>query len=50
MSSWLKTPEKIRYLGGAIFGDRRYNEVFVHHNRVQSFYSDRVFREVLRIG
>src|SRR6478735_5060424 len=27
-SSWVKTPENIRKLGGAIFCDRRYNTVF----------------------
>ena len=31
-SSWLKTPAAIRKLGGAIFGDRRYDHVFVYHN------------------
>src|SRR3954468_23010004 len=28
-SSWLKTPDAIRKLGGAIFGDYRYGQVFV---------------------
>jgi hypothetical protein len=28
-SSWVKTPLKIRRLGGAIFCDRRYDTVFV---------------------
>lgn len=28
-SSWLKTPPGIRELGGAIFGDFRYGNVFV---------------------
>lgn len=31
-SSWLKTPPEIRKLGGAIFGDFRYNNVFIYHN------------------
>lgn len=30
-SSWIKTPESIRKLGGALFCDRRYNHVFVYH-------------------
>ena len=38
-SSWLKTPDEIRKLGGAIFGDRRYNHVFTYHNSAHSFYS-----------
>ena len=28
-SSWLRTPDDIRNLGGAIFGDRRFGRVFV---------------------
>lgn len=28
-SSWLKTPENIRKLGGAIFGDFRYGTIFI---------------------
>lgn len=48
-SSWLKTPEKIRKLGGAIFGDYRFDTVFVYHNGAQSYYASRGFRGVLRI-
>lgn len=48
-SVWLKTPQSIRNLGGAIFGDFRYGQVFVYHNGAQSFYSDRGFRGLLRI-
>ncbi|WNY26141.1 DUF4256 domain-containing protein [Methanolapillus millepedarum] len=48
-SSWLKTPDDIRKLGGAIFADRRYNHVFVYHNTAQSYYSARGFRGVLRV-
>ena len=29
-SSWLKTPDQIRKLGGAIFGDYRYNNIFMY--------------------
>ena len=47
--SWLKTPVEIRDLGGAIFGDRRYNTVFVGHNSAPSFYSSRGFRGSLRV-
>jgi hypothetical protein len=48
-SSWLKTPPEIRKLGGAIFGDYRYGQVFVYHNSAPSFYSSRGFRGVLKV-
>lgn len=48
-SSWLKAPEEIRELGGAVFGDRRYNHVFLYHNSAHSFYSSRGFRGLLRL-
>ena len=48
-SSWLKTPSNIRNLGGAIFADRRYDQVFVYHNSAPSFYSARGFRGSLRV-
>lgn len=47
--SWLKTPDDIRDLGGAIYGDRRYNTVFIGHNSAPSFYSSRGFRGLLRV-
>jgi hypothetical protein len=43
-SSWLATPEAIRERGGAIFGDRRYDQVFVYHNGADSYYGVRGFR------
>jgi len=48
-SSWLKTPSKIRKLGGAIFADRRYDHVFVFHNGADSYYGVRGFRGSLRV-
>jgi hypothetical protein len=48
-SSWLKTPADIRELGGAIFADLRYGQVFVYHNSAPSFYSSRGFRGSLRV-
>lgn len=48
-SSWLKTPDAIRDLGGAIFGDRRYDQVFIYHNGAQSYYAARGFRGMLRV-
>jgi hypothetical protein len=48
-SSWVKTPENIRKLGGALFCDRRYDAVFVYHNGAQSYYASRGFRGSVRI-
>ena len=48
-SSWLRTPAEIRKLGGAIFGDRRYEHVFVYHNGADSYYGARGFRGWLRV-
>lgn len=48
-SSWVKTPSKIRELGGALFCDRRYDTVFVYHNGAESYYSARGFRGLLRL-
>lgn len=48
-SSWLKTPEKIRKMGGAIFGDYRFGTVFIYHNGAESYYAGRGFRGVLRV-
>jgi hypothetical protein len=48
-SSWIQTPPAIRKLGGALFGDRRYGQVFTYHNGVQSYYAARGFRGLLRV-
>ncbi|PWH84943.1 DUF4256 domain-containing protein [Brumimicrobium oceani] len=48
-SSWLKTPDRIRSLGGAIFGDYRYDEVFIYHNSAISYYVSRGFRGLLKL-
>jgi hypothetical protein len=47
-SSWLETPPAMRALGGALFGNRRYDRVFVYHNGAQSYYAARGFRAKLR--
>ncbi len=46
-SSWLKTPADIRKLGGAIFADFRYGNVFIYHNGAESYYAARGFRGLL---
>ncbi|HJW16873.1 MAG TPA: DUF4256 domain-containing protein [Flavisolibacter sp.] len=48
-SSWLQTPATIRKLGGAIFGDFRYDHVFIYHNGASSYYAARGFRGALRV-
>jgi hypothetical protein len=48
-SSWIKTPSEIRNLGGALFADFRYGQVFVYHNSAPSYYGVRGFRGALRV-
>jgi hypothetical protein len=48
-SSWLETPDDIRRLGGAIFGDCRFGRVFIYHNGAESYYAARGFRGSLRV-
>ena len=48
-SSWIKTPTAISKLGGALFCDRRYDQVFVYHNSDESYYGARGFRGLLRV-
>lgn len=49
ISSWIKTPDSVRALGGALFCDRRYNQVFTYHNGAESYYAARGFRAALRL-
>ncbi len=48
-SSWIRTPPAIRSLGGALFCDRRYGQVFTYHNGAPSYYAARGFRGLLRV-
>lgn len=43
-SSWILTPPDFRKRGGALFGDRRYDRVFIYHNGAQSYFGARGFR------
>lgn len=49
-SSWLETKPDIRALGGAIFGDKRYERTFIYHNGADSYYGVRGFRGMVQIG
>jgi hypothetical protein len=48
-SSWVITSSDIRKLGGALFCDRRYDNVFLYHNGADSYYAARGFRGSLRV-
>ncbi|AQL55486.1 DUF4256 domain-containing protein [Abyssicoccus albus] len=48
-SSWIKTPDDVRSLGGALFGDYRYGRVFIYHNGADSYYSSRAFRGFVKV-
>ena len=48
-SSWVKAPSEIRKLGGALFADFRYGNVFIYHNGAESYYGGRGFRGSLRV-
>ena len=48
-SSWIKTPDDVRKLGGALFCDYRYGKVFTYHNGAESYYAARAFRVCLRV-
>lgn len=48
-SSWVQTPPAIRALGGAMYGDRRYDAIWFYHNGADSYYAARGFRGSLRV-
>ena len=48
-SSWVLTPPEVRALGGALFCDRRYGQVFLYHNGAQSYYAARGFRATVSV-
>lgn len=48
-SSWLATPVEMRKLGGALYGEKRYNRIFIGCNGAESYYQGRGFRGWLRV-
>jgi hypothetical protein len=48
-SSWLLTPEPLRQQGGALFGDRRFDRVFLYANGADSYYADRGVRTYITL-
>lgn len=48
-SSWVATPAEIRNLGGAVFCDRRYDNVWTYHNGAESYYASRGFRGFIKL-
>ena len=46
-SSWIRTPAAVRALGGALFCDRRYGQIFTYHNGADAYYGSRGFRGCL---
>ncbi|MBK9155523.1 MAG: DUF4256 domain-containing protein [Chloracidobacterium sp.] len=48
-SSWIATDADVRKLGGAMFCDRRYDNVWTYHNGAESYYGARGWRGSLRV-
>ncbi|AIZ63375.1 hypothetical protein PK28_06100 [Hymenobacter sp. DG25B] len=48
-SSWIKAPADIRKLGGALFAEYRYGQVFIYHNGAAAYYAARGFRGMLKV-
>lgn len=48
-SSWILTPDDVRFKGGALFCDRRYGKIFTYHNGADSYYAARGFRGILKV-
>ena len=48
-SSWLATPAEMRKLGGALYGERRYNRNFIGCNGADSYYQGRGFRGWIKV-
>jgi len=48
-SSWILTDDALRSLGGALFGDKRYQRTFIYHNGADSYYGSRGFRGYIKL-
>lgn len=48
-SVWLFTDSKLRALGGALFGDKRYQRTFIYHNGADSYYGVRGYRSYIQL-
>ena len=48
-SSWILTDDALRSLGGALFGDKRYQRTFIYHNGPDSYYGSRGFRGYIKL-
>ena len=49
-SSWIYTPPTMRSLGGALFGDKRFQRTFFYHNGADAYYSGRGFRGYIKLS
>ena len=45
----MQIDDEIRKLGGALFADFRYGNVFIYHNGASSYYAARGFRGLLKV-
>ena len=48
-SSWIFTPANVRLKGGALFGERKFDRVFIGANGADSYYQDRGVRLMLQL-
>lgn len=48
-SSWVKTPDAVRKLGGGLFMNYHYGRVFTYYNGVQSYYAARGYRGMVTL-
>lgn len=48
-SSWLKTPDDVRKLGGGISGEFRFGRTFIYANGAESYFASRGFRGALKV-
>jgi hypothetical protein len=48
-SSWIRTPDTVRKLGGAISGELRFGRIFIYANGAKSYFDIRGFLGSLRV-